>query len=351
MFDVHQVRGVARTEGNPGRNMRPSVVVVGSLNIDLVVKCRERPRPGETVQGMEHRYVPGGKGANQAYAAGQLGGKVSLVGCIGNDPLGTILSESLRGCGVDLSSVTILPDVPTGAAFITLDEKGENGIIVSGGANVKLTPEMVSARSRVIESSHVLLTQLETPLPTVERALEIAFSHGVKTVVNLTPARPIPDDSPIWRSTVLALNELEAEYYTGVPVRSREESFRAGEALLKKVAPSGTSSGTVSGISGNGGVEIALITLGAEGSVAVSRASRKQMDAVHVEVADTTAAGDTYIGAFGVEWLRSGEVETAMAFASHAAALCVSRFGAQTSIPSEREVREFMNSRGRTGRK
>ena len=330
--------------------MRPSVVVVGSMNIDLVVKCRERPRPGETVLGMEHRYVPGGKGANQAFAAGQLGGKVSLIGCIGSDPLGTILSESLRGCGVDLSPVTILPDVPTGAAFITLDEKGENSIIVSGGANAKLTPEMVSARSRVIVSSRVLLTQLETPLPTVARALEIALSHGVKTVVNLTPVRPIPDDSIIWRSTVLALNELEAEYYTGIPVRSKEDAFRAGEALLKKSVPSGTSSGIISGVPGNSGVEIALITLGAEGSVAVSRASRKQVDGVPVEVVDTTAAGDTYIGAFGVEWLRSGDMEQAMVFASHAASLCVSRFGAQTSIPSEREVRDSLDARRITGR-
>jgi ribokinase len=330
--------------------MRPSVVVVGSMNIDLVVKCRERPRPGETVLGMEHRYVPGGKGANQAFAAGQLGGKVSLIGCIGSDPLGTILSESLRGCGVDLSPVTILPDVPTGAAFITLDERGENSIIVSGGANAKLTPEMVSARSRVIQSSSVLLTQLETPLPTVTRALEIALSHGVKTVVNLTPVRPIPDDSIIWRSTVLALNELEAEYYTGIPVRSKEDAFRAGEALLKKNSPVGISSGAPLGAPVNDGVEIALITLGAEGSVAVSRASRKEVGAVPVEVVDTTAAGDTYIGAFGVEWLRSGDVEQAMVFASHAASLCVSRFGAQTSIPSEREVRDSMDARRRTGR-
>lgn len=330
--------------------MKPSVIVVGSMNIDLVVKCRERPRPGETVLGFEHRYVPGGKGANQAFAAGQLGGKVSLIGCIGSDPLGIILSESLRGCGVDLSPVTILPDVPTGAAFITLDERGENSIIVSGGANAKLTPEMVSALSRVIESSNVLLTQLETPLSTVHRALEIALSHGVKTVVNLTPVRPIPDDSIIWRSTVLALNELEAEYYTGIPVRSKEDAFRAGEALLKKSVPPGTSSGAISGVPGNSGVEIALITLGAEGSVAVSRASRKQVDGVPVEVVDTTAAGDTYIGAFGVEWLRSGDMEQAMVFASHAASLCVSRFGAQTSIPSEREVRDCMDARRITGR-
>jgi ribokinase len=338
--------------------MRPSVVVVGSMNIDLVVKCRERPRPGETVLGMEHRYVPGGKGANQAFAAGQLGGKVSLIGCLGSDPLGTILSESLRGCGVDLSPVSILSDVPSGAAFITLDEKGENSIVVSGGANAKLTPEMVSARSRLIESSNVLLTQLETPLPTVERALEIALAHGVKTVVNLTPVRPIPDDSVIWRSTALALNELEAEYYTGIPVRSKEDAFRAGESLIEKgVASRATSrtppeigSGPRSGSSVNGRVEIALITLGAEGSVAVSRGSRVQVDAVPIEVVDTTAAGDTYIGAFGVEWMRTGDIEQAMAFASYAAALCVSRFGAQTSIPSEREVREFMSSRGKTGR-
>jgi ribokinase len=309
------------------------------MNIDLVVKCGERPRPGETVAGKEHRYVPGGKGANQAYAAGQLGGKVSLIGCLGSDPLGTILSESLRGCGVDLSPVSILQDVPSGAAFIILDEKGENSIIVSGGANAKLTPEMVSARSRLIESSNVLLTQLETPLPTVERALEIALARGVKTVVNLTPARPIPDGSVIWGSTALALNELEAEYYTGIPVRSKEDAFRAARTIIEKSARTAPPGDTK-----RAGVEIALITLGSDGAVAVSRNSRVQVDAVPVEVVDTTAAGDTFIGAFGVEWLRTGDIEKAMVFASHAAALCVSRFGAQTSIPSEREVRESMKS-------
>jgi ribokinase len=334
--------------------MRPSIVVVGSMNIDLVVKCRERPRPGETVLGIEHRYVPGGKGANQAFAAGHLGGKVSLIGCLGNDPLGTILSESLRGCGVDLSPVTILPDVPSGAAFITLDEKGENSIIVSGGANAELTPVMVSARSRFIESSDVLLTQLETPLPAVARALEIALSIGVKTVVNLTPVRPIPYDSIIWRSTVLALNELEAEYYTGIPVRSKEDALRAGDVLLEKCVSAASSSGTPPetdrGAHGDNGVQVALITLGAEGSAAVSRDERLQVNAVPVEVVDTTAAGDTYIGAFGAEWLRSGDMEQAMVFASHAAALCVSRFGAQTSIPSEREVRDFMEVKRKAGR-
>jgi ribokinase len=337
---VRQVRPFSSTNREPVRIMRPSVVVVGSLNIDLVVKCKVRPRPGETVLGMEHRYVPGGKGANQAYAAGQLGGKVSLIGCIGSDPLGTILSESLRGCGVDLSPVTVLPDIPTGAAFITLDEKGENSIIVSGGANARLTPDLVERHGHVIKSSQVLLTQLETPLPTVVRALEIALSFGIKTVVNLTPATPIPDDSIIWKSTVLALNELEAEFYTGIPVSSKEDAFRAGEALLNKRVPSGTLLGP----------EIALITLGEEGSVAVSRAFRTRVSAARVDVVDTTAAGDTYIGAFCTEWLRSDDIETAMVFASHAAALCVSRFGAQTSIPAEREVREFMGSRRRNGR-
>jgi ribokinase len=336
--------------------MKPSVVVVGSLNIDLVVKCRQRPRPGETVLGVEHRYVPGGKGANQAFAAGRLGGKVSLIGCLGNDPLGTILSESLRGCGVDLSPVTILQDVPTGAAFIAIDEKGENSIIVSGGANARLTPEMVSERSRVIESSGVLLTQLETPLPTVCRALEVAISRGVKTIVNLTPARPIPEDSIVWRSTVLAVNEIEAEYYTGIPVRARDDAFLAGEALLEKGSPPEVhpeaSRGTASRFPPEKPprAEIALITLGSEGSVAVSASSRARVGAVPVTVVDTTAAGDTYIGAFAVEWLRAASVEKAMEYASHAAALCVGRFGAQTSIPTEREVRESMRSRGATGR-
>jgi ribokinase len=270
--------------------------------------------------GMYHRFVPGGKGANQAVAAAHLGGQVSLVGCIGEDYLGKMVLDNLKEKKIDVAGVTILKETPTGAAFITVDESGENSIVLSAGANAEFSEEMVGRNAQLITRSDMLLVQLEIPLTSVERAVETAIRSGKMVAVNPAPALPIPADSIIWKSTLFVLNEIEAEFYTGIPVGSAEDAFEAGRMLLER------------------GVKIAVVTLGEKGSAAVGEDVRIYVKAIQTDVVDTTAAGDTYIGGFCTHWIESGTIQEAMEFASCAAGISVSRFGAQTSIPKEEEV-------------
>jgi ribokinase len=302
--------------------------VVGSLNIDIVVKCGTRPKPGETINGQYHNFIPGGKGANQACAIAKLGGRVSMIGCLGSDPLGSIVLESLKASGVDTSTLRVIEGVQTGAAFITVDGSGENSIILTSGANEKLDHRRIAEVEADIAGSDVTLAQLEVPFPSIERAAEIALSAHRRFVLNPTPVRDVPARSVLWRSTVFVVNEHEAEYYTGVRVKGKDDALRAARIINEK------------------GVEAVVVTLGKAGSVALADGKQIMADAMPVEVVDTTAAGDTYIGGFCTEWLRTGHFDAAMTYASAAAALSVRRFGAQTSIPSEQEVLSFLRSAG-----
>jgi ribokinase len=303
--------------------MKPKITVVGSLNIDVVVKCAARPKPGETVMGEYHRFVPGGKGANQASASASLGSTAAIIGCVGDDQLGRTILDNLSRFDVDSSGVEVLEGVPSGAAFITVDERGENSIIVSGGANLEITPDMIDRSSRLITGADAVLVQLETPLPVVERAMQTARDAGVLRVVNPAPAGGIPEGSILWESDIFVVNEHEAEFYTGIPVKSRDDAVKAASRLIER------------------GIGTVIVTLGEEGSVALSGDTRVDVDAVRVRAVDTTAAGDTYIGGFCTEYVRIGDLPAAMRYASTAAAISVSRFGAQTSIPAEEEVRNY----------
>ncbi len=304
--------------------MRPKITVAGSINIDIVVKCKQRPKPGETVFGDYHRLVPGGKGANQACACARLGADVALIGCVGDDELRDRALENLLHFGVDCTSVRTLKEVSTGAAFITVDSSGQNSIIITGGANAKVTTNMVEQSREAIASADVLLVQMENPLEVVENAVSIAKRSGVRVVLNPAPATPIPDRSILWNADVFVANEHEAEYYTGAPVEKTGDALEACR-LLRKKGP-----GTI------------LVTLGESGSVAVTEDDAFTVAARPVSAVDTTAAGDTYIGGFCVEWLRTVNIADAMRYGSAAAAISVQRFGAQTSIPSQDEVRDFL---------
>jgi ribokinase len=303
--------------------MKPKLTVVGSLNIDVVVKCGVRPKPGETVMGEYHRFVPGGKGANQACAAANLGSQAAIIGCVGDDQLGKTILDNLGRFDVDSSGIEVLEGVPSGAAFITVDDSGENSIIVSGGANLKITPDIVAQNNRIIEQADALLLQLETPLPVVEKAMSIARDAGVRRVINPAPAAEIPDGSVLWDSDIFVVNEHEAEFYTGIPVEDRRNAAQAGRRLLER------------------GIKTVIVTLGEDGSLALTEGGGFEVDAVRVNAVDTTAAGDTFIGGLITEYLRIGDLPEAMRYASTAAAISVGRFGAQTSIPTEEEVRNF----------
>lgn len=303
--------------------MKPRLVVAGSLNIDLVVKCITRPKPGETVTGEYHSLIPGGKGANQACAGARLGAQVRMIGCVGADELRGKTVENLQKFGVDLSGVRALEGVSTGAAFITVDRTGQNSIVLSPGANALVTPEMIEESRDVIAGADMLLVQMEIPMNTVERAVEIARKSDVRVVVNPAPAVEIRKGSPLWKSDVFVVNEHEAEFYTGQAVTTRQDASAAGRALREL------------------GPENVIVTLGESGSVAVTGDTGEdvyEVEALKVEAMDTTAAGDTYIGGFCVQWLRTGDIASAMRFGSAAAALSVQRFGAQSSIPDESEL-------------
>jgi ribokinase len=298
---------------------RPEVVVVGSLNMDLVARAPRLPIPGETVAGLAFATVPGGKGANQAVASSRLGARTALIGCLGDDAFGASLRESLAADQIDCLGVRTVPGESSGVALIVVDEAGRNGIVVVPGANGLLTPADVDAHRATIAAASVVVLQLETPLATVEHAARTARALGKTVVLNPAPARPLP---PGLLACVdyLVPNEVEAAALTGVAVDSVEAAIAAGRLLLRS------------------GVGTVLVTLGASGLVAVGPDGARHVPARAVKAVDTTAAGDTFIGGFCAALVRGRPLALALGFAQAAAAISVTRPGAQPSIPHQREV-------------
>lgn len=294
--------------------MSPSVVVVGSLNLDLVVRVPSQPRPGETVLGGDVARYPGGKGANQAVAAARLGQRVEMVGRVGDDDAGLTLRRALAADGIDVEAVRVTPGAPTGVALITVDEAGENAIVVSPGANARLSGEDVLDSAGALGASAAVLLQLEVPLEVVDVAAQAA---GGTVILNPAPAAPLPADL-LRHVDVLVPNRSELAALVGRTVANRDEAARAAEAL-----------------DGPGSV---VVTLGAEGAVVVSGGRVVPVPAVAVEVVDTTAAGDAFCGALADALVRGADLVEAARWAVRAAAGSVGRAGAQTSMPTRDEV-------------
>jgi ribokinase len=298
------------------------VCVVGSLNMDLVVKTPRLPQVGETLTGAEFGTFPGGKGANQAVAAARLGAAVTMIGCVGADAFGVQQLSGLRREGIDVARVRTEPGAATGVAFITVDAAGQNMIVVAPGANMRLRPEDVVAAARVIAAARVVLLQLEVPMDAVVRAARLGREAGAIVCLDPAPAALLPDD--LWPLIdVINPNETEARVLTGLPVTSISEAERAAEALLQK------------------GASAAVIKLGERGSVYVSTTGRAHVPAIPVKALDTTAAGDAFAAALGVALGEGQALPDAVRFATHAAALKVTRMGAQ-SMPTRAEVEEAM---------
>jgi ribokinase len=298
------------------------VCVVGSLNMDLVVKTPRLPQVGETLTGAEFGTFPGGKGANQAVAAARLGAAVTMIGCVGADAFGMQQLSGLRREGIDVARVRTEPGAATGVAFITVDAAGQNMIVVAPGANMRLRPEDVVAAARVIAAARVVLLQLEVPMDAVVRAARLGREAGAIVCLDPAPAALLPDD--LWPLIdVINPNETEARVLTGMPVGSLSEAERAAEALLQK------------------GAGAAVIKLGERGSVYVSTTGRAHVPALLVKALDTTAAGDAFAAALGVALGEGQALPDAVRFATHAAALKVTRMGAQ-SMPTRAEVEEAM---------
>lgn len=298
------------------------IVVLGSLNMDLVVRAERIPRPGETVPGEGFVTIPGGKGANQAAAAARLGGNVAMIGRVGHDSFGAALLENMRAQGVDVSHVRQDPEEASGIALITLDAQGENAIVLAAGANGRVSMADVEAAHDLLVGARYLVLQFEIPLPVVREAIRLAGELGLRTVVNAAPARAI---EPGFFEGVhyLVVNETEAQLLTGVEVTDLATAERAGRRAL--------------GL----GVEVAIVTLGANGAFLVSSDQAAHVPARRVEVVDTTAAGDAFIGGLTVALLRGLTLREAVRYATCAGTLATTVLGAQTSLPSASQVQAF----------
>jgi ribokinase len=296
------------------------IFVVGSLNMDFVARVNRLPVPGETVPGSDFRTICGGKGANQACAAARLGGSVRMIGRVGDDVFGVELRDSLQESGVDVSAIHRTQRIPTGVALIFVDKAGQNEIVVAPGANGALTPADVEA---VLSSAigGYLLIQLETPLETVMAAARAARSRGLTVILDPAPARSLP---PELLSTVdiLTPNETEALALLARPDTSIESAGAQAVARAIRALNGGT----------------AIVKLGANGAYVSGGAAEGHFAAPAVDVVDTTAAGDTFNGAFAVALAEGRSIAEAVRFANTAAALSVMRAGAQASIPTRDEV-------------
>lgn len=305
--------------------MNPRITVVGSINIDLVFRTPRMPQVGETITGDEFRQIPGGKGANQAVAAARQGADVAFVGCVGDDGFGQQALTGLKADAIDTSAISIVPGLSTGVAGILVDSSGHNSIVVTPGANGEVGIARVDAAAATIRASQSLICQLEIPLPSVVHAIDLARQSGVTVIFNPAPTQTLPADL-LSKVDYLIVNETEAAQLSGIEVSDQDSAARAAEALRAQGA------GTV------------LLTMGEHGVGIIDAKGSRFLPAVRVAVVDTTAAGDTFVGALAVGLAFGLDIDTASTEAQYTAALTVTKLGAQTSIPSRAEVLQFMQS-------
>jgi ribokinase len=295
------------------------IVVVGSSNTDMIVAVPRIPKPGETILGGRFSTAAGGKGANQAVAAARAGGEVALIARVGNDLFGAQALSGFRADGIDATHVTADPDQPSGVALILLARGGENSIAVAPGANAALSPQDVEEAEELIRSAEILLMQLETPVAAIARASRIAAEAGGTVILNPAPACAL-DDALLGAVTILTPNESEAELLTGIPVRDTSGAGRAARALR------------------NRGVKTVIVTMGSRGALLETGEASEVLPAFSVDAVDATAAGDVFNGALDVAVAEGKALREAVRFANAAAALSVTRLGAQPSIPARGEI-------------
>lgn len=300
------------------------LVVIGSINMDVVSNVAQFPRPGETIHGRDAQFFPGGKGANQAVAAALAGADCSMVGAVGLDPFGSTLVASLEERGVGVSSVLTKAGT-SGIAIITVNEEGENYIVLSEGANGRLTEEDVAAEVNW-DGVYAVLLQNEIPWQTTQHVIRSASKAGVRVWLNPAPARTIPHEVFPLLDTLI-VNETEAGVVSGLRVKDAASAEAAAASIIGR----GTSN--------------VIITLGELGCFyGNARGERFNVPAFSVKPVDTTAAGDTFIGAYAAACTEGLDTEAALRFATAAAALTVTRPGAQSSIPAKEEIEAFMNT-------
>ncbi|EGU36087.1 ribokinase [Vibrio scophthalmi] len=299
------------------------LVVLGSVNADHVLQVPSFPRPGETLHGRNYQVIPGGKGANQAVAAARLNADIGFIACVGDDSFGINIRESFRLDGINIKGIKMQPNCPTGIAMIQVSDSGENSICLSAEANDYLTADAIEDDLVTIANAQYLLMQLETPLAGIERAAQVAKENHTQVILNPAPARELPD-ALLQNVDLITPNETEAEVLTGITVQCDTSAQQAADALHQK------------------GIATVMITLGAKGVWLSQHGVGQLIEGFKVQATDTTAAGDTFNGAFVTGLLEEMSIESAIKFAHAAAAISVTRFGAQTSIPHREEVEVFL---------
>ena len=297
------------------------IVVIGSSNNDMVVKTDHIPAPGETVLGGEFVMVAGGKGANQAVAAARLGADVTFVARVGDDPFGRSALQNFEREGIDTSFIVTDPEAASGVALIFVDKNGENSIAVAPGANSRLAPDDVIKARRAIEKADVVVLQFEMPMETVAAGALLAKECGAMLLINPAPAATATSEI-LHIADVLIPNRIEAAALLGAS--DKENPSTLADGLLQK------------------GVGSVIITLGSEGALVAYGDKKIPIPAIKVDATDTTAAGDAFTGAMAVALGEGKDLESASIFAAHAAAISVTRMGAQSSLPSRAEVEEMM---------
>ena len=303
---------------------KPTILVVGSINIDMVMRTPRMPAPGETLRGKGFSTSPGGKGANQAVAVARLGGHCHMLGRVGDDHFGKMLVDGMRTEDIDCKDVMVTEGEATGAAIILVDACGENSIVLSGGANLCVTPDDIFGREELFEHADVLLLQLELPLPTVRAAIDVARRHRCRIILDPAPA-PARMPEELLQVDIISPNAVEAEHITGKrAVEDRVDKQVASELIER-------------------GALAAVLKLGSRGSLVVSSDGEiARIPAYRVDIVDTTGAGDAFTGALAVAAARGESLADAAKFANAAGSLTCTKLGAQTAIPTFDEVRMLM---------
>ena len=299
--------------------MNRKIVVLGSSNTDMIVNVERVPRPGETLLGGAFSMAAGGKGANQAVAVARSGGEVSFICKLGRDLFGDQALAGFRKDGINVRYVLRDPASPSGVALIFVGRDGENSIGVASGANANLTPLEVNRFKDVISGSRILLMQLETPLSAVSSAAKIAARNGVTVILNPAPACPLPAEL-LKHISILTPNETEASLLSGMPVKDVRDAEKAARKIMAR------------------GVKTVIVTLGAKGALVVTREGAVRVPGFKVRAKDTTAAGDTFNGALATALSEAKPLMEAVRFAGGAAAISVTRPGAQPSVPFRPEI-------------
>lgn len=303
--------------------MKNKIVVIGSSNVDLLMKMDRLPEKGETVTDAIFMQVYGGKGANQAVAAARAGGNVAFVNCVGEDAYTPQMVQNYKDDGIDSSFVFHEKNMTSGHALIMIGGEGMNYLSVAPGANYLLTPEKIDEAMPVIDEAAMIVLQYEIPEKTIKYVIDLANSKNIPVLWNFAPARNF-DPGYIPKINILVLNEVEAGFLAGIPVINQADAEKAAEILVKR------------------GVEKVIITLGSQGACIVTKDEKFSVPSYNVDAVDTTAAGDTFCGSFAVALVEGKSLKESLQFASAAAAISVTRLGAQPSAPKRNEIDAFI---------